>query len=226
MRCGTHICCVGRGKRVMIYELRTSTVKQRSLAEVVKAAGMSLDVRKDNYGKLEGCWQTEIGPLNQVMELWGYQDLNQRARLLAELNMDPRWNAECFPLLRPHLMRQEIRLLNEVRPLKRPVQTPNIYEFRNYRTIPGGVARWLELFTGVLEVREKYTWMVGLWATETPQVNEVCHIWAYSDLNARAAARAALLKDPGWQEFLKSSTGLLEELHSTVMLPAPHSPLQ
>jgi NIPSNAP len=55
----------------MIYELRTSTVKQRSLAEVVKAAGMSLDVRKDNYGKLEGCWQTEIGPLNQVMELWG-----------------------------------------------------------------------------------------------------------------------------------------------------------
>ena len=46
----------------MIYELRTSTVRQRSLSEAIKAVGtVSLDIRKDNYGKLEGCWQTEIG---------------------------------------------------------------------------------------------------------------------------------------------------------------------
>jgi NIPSNAP len=210
----------------MIYELITSTVKQRMLSEVVKAAGMSLDIRKDNHGKLEGCWQTEIGPLNQVIELWSYQDLNQRALLLAQLSTNPRWSAEYIPLLRPHLIRQEIRLMNEVRSPKPPLQTPNIYEFRNYRTISGGVPRWLELFTDVLEVREKYTRMVGLWATEAPQVDEVCHIWVYSDLNARAAARAAMLKDPAWQDFLRNNTGLLEEQHSTVMLPAPHSPLQ
>jgi hypothetical protein len=29
----------------MIYELRTSTAKQRSLSEVVNAAAMSLDIR-------------------------------------------------------------------------------------------------------------------------------------------------------------------------------------
>ena len=34
-------------------------------------------------------------------------------------------------LFRPHLMRQEIRLLNEVRAPKTPLQTPNVYEFRN-----------------------------------------------------------------------------------------------
>jgi NIPSNAP protein len=66
----------------------------------------------------------------------------------------------------------------------------------------------------------------GVWATEAGQPNEVCHLWAYSDLNARAAARAASAKDPGWQEFLKSSTGLLDEMHSTIMLPAAHSPLK
>jgi hypothetical protein len=211
----------------MIYELRTSTVKQRSLPEAVKAAGIvSLEIRKDDYGKLEGCWQTEIGPLNQVMELWSYEDLSQRARLLAELNTNPRWSAEYTRLFRPHLMREEIRLLNEVRAPKAPLQTPNIYEFRNYQTMPGGMARWLQLFTAVLEVRENYTRMVGLWATEAPQVNEVCHIWVYSDLNTRAAARAAMLEDPAWQDFLRDSTGLLEELHSTIMLPAPHSPLK
>ena len=211
----------------MIYELRTSTVRQRSLSEAVKAAGIvSLEIRKDDYGKLEGCWQTEIGPLNQVMELWRYEDADQRARLLAELSTNPRWSAEYMRLFRPHLMRQEIRLLNEVRAPKAPLQTPNIYEFRSYRTTPGSVTRWLQLFTAVLEVREKYTRMVGLWATEAPQVNEVCHIWVYSDLNARAAARAAMQEDPGWQNFLRDSTGLLEELHSTIMLPAPHSPLK
>ena len=211
----------------MIYELRTSTVRQRSLSEAVKATGIvSLEIRKDDYGKLEGCWQTEIGPLNQVMELWSYEDLNQRARLLAELYTNPRWTAERMRLLRPHLIREESRLLNEVRAPKRPLQTPNIYEFRNYRTTPGAATRWLQLFTGVLEVREKYTRMVGLWETEAPQVNEVCHIWVYSDLNARAAARAAMLEDPAWQDFLRDSTGLLDELHSTIMLPAPHSPLR
>jgi hypothetical protein len=45
-------------------------------------------------------------------------------------------------------------------------------------------------------------------------------------LNARAAARAASAKDQGWQEFMKSSTGLLDEMHSTIMLPAAHSPLK
>ena len=75
----------------MIYELRTSTVKQRSLSEAVKAAGIvSLDIRKDDYGKLEGCWQTEIGPLNQVIELWSYRDSNQRSRLLDDLNTNAR----------------------------------------------------------------------------------------------------------------------------------------
>jgi hypothetical protein len=88
------------------------------------------------------------------------------------------------------------------------------------------VPQWLKLFTNALEVREKYSKIVGLWATEAPQVSEVCHIWAYPDLNARAAARAATVKDAGWQDFVKQSAGLLEEMHSTIMLPAPHSPLK
>ena len=55
----------------MIYELRTYTVRQGTLPDVVKAAStVSRDIRGDNFGKLEGYWQTDIGPLNQVMHLW------------------------------------------------------------------------------------------------------------------------------------------------------------
>jgi NIPSNAP len=78
----------------------------------------------------------------------------------------------------------------------------------------------------VLPAREKYSKIVGLWQTEAGQPNEICHIWAYPDLNARAEARAAALKDPAWQEFLGKNLSLLEDMSSTVMLPAPHSPLR
>jgi len=55
----------------MIYELRTYTLKQGSVPDVVKAAStVSRDIRKDDYGKLEGYWVTEVGPLNQVMQIW------------------------------------------------------------------------------------------------------------------------------------------------------------
>jgi NIPSNAP protein len=212
----------------MIYELRTYTVKPGTIGDMVKAAStMSREIRGDDYGKLEGYWSTEIGPLNQVMHLWSYSDLNERARLRAELARNPRWTGEYTPLIYPLLMRQEVRLLNAIKGPVAPASTGNIYEFRNYRAKTGGAVRqWLDAFTAVLPAREKYSKIVGLWQTEASQPNEVCHIWAYPSLNARAEARANALKDPAWQEFLGKGTPLLEEMHSTILLPAPHSPLK
>ena len=70
----------------MIYELRTYTVRPGALGDMVKAAStVSKDIRGDNFGKLEGYWSTEIGALNQVLHMWSYSDLNERARLRGEL---------------------------------------------------------------------------------------------------------------------------------------------
>jgi hypothetical protein len=187
---------------------------------------VSRDIRGDDYGKLEGYWTTEIGPLNQVMHLWSYADFNERARLRSELGKLPRWTGEYIPLIRPLLVRQEVRLLNPVRAPVAPATKGNIYELRNYRTKTLGARQWLEVFTAALPAREKYSKMVGLWQTDASQPNEVCHIWAYASLNERAEVRASAMKDPAWQEFLGKSGPMLEEMHSTIMLPAPHSPLQ
>jgi hypothetical protein len=212
----------------MIYELRTYTVKPGTLGDMVKAAStVSREIRKDEYGKLEGYWSTEIGQLNQVMHMWSYGDYKERAKLRAELSKNPRWTGEYLPLIRPLLLRQDVRLLNALRAPAAPASTGNIYEFRNYRAKPAGAAKqWLDAFTAVLPAREKYSKIVGLWQTEAGQPNEICHIWAYPDLNARAEARASALKDPAWQEFLGKNMSLLEEMHATIMLPAPHSPLR
>jgi hypothetical protein len=212
----------------MIYELRTYTVKPGTIGDMVKAAStVSRDIRGNNYGKLEGYWFTEIGPLNQVMHLWSYSDFAERARLRTELAKNPRWTSEYTPLIHPLLVRQDIRLLNAVRAPVAPETSGNIYEFRNYRAKTGGAVRkWLDAFTAALPAREKYSKIVGLWHTEAGQPNEACHLWAYPSLNARAEIRANVQKDPAWQEFLKIGPPLLEEMHSTIMLPAPHSPLK
>lgn len=212
----------------MIYELRTYTVKPGTVGDMVKAASeVSTDIRGNNFGKLEGYWFTEIGPLNQVMHMWSYSDLNERARLRGELAGNARWTSEYIPLIRPVLVRQEVRILNALKPPVAPSSTGNIYELRNYRAKPlGAVRQWTEAFTAALPAREKYSKMVGLWQTESGQPNEVCHIWAYPSLNARAEARANASKDPVWGEFLGKGREFLEEMHSTIMLPAPHSPLK
>jgi hypothetical protein len=212
----------------MLYELRTYTLKPGAVGDMVKAAStVSHDIRKNDFGKLEGYWFTEIGPLNQVLHLWSYSDFNERARLRGELGKNSRWTGEYLPLIRPLLMLQEVRLLNAIRPPVAPASTGNVYELRNYRAKPAGAAKqWLDAFTAALPAREKYSKIVGLWQTEAGQPNEVCHLWAYPDLNARAKARGDAMKDPVWQEFLGKGPAFLEQMHSTILLPAPHSPLK
>ena len=211
----------------MIYELRTYTIKP-GMAPVAAANSGELGraVRGDDYGKLEGYWITEIGPLNQVMHLWSYADLNERARLRAELAKNERWNTEYLPKMRPILVRQDTRIMNAIRGPVAPETEGNIYEFRAYRLVPGAMRKWVGLFTDVLPVREEYSKLVGLWSTDVGQPNEVCHIWAYPSLDARAEVRAKVAAEPEWQAFLKADSPLIDEMHSTIMVPAKHSPLK
>ena len=97
------------GENIMIYELRTYTVKPGTIGDIVKAAStVSREIRKDDFGKLEGYWFSEIGPLNQVMHMWSYRDYDERTRLRAELGKSPRWTGEYLPLIRPLVVRQDV----------------------------------------------------------------------------------------------------------------------
>src|ERR1700759_4185647 len=111
----------------MLYELRTYTLRPGTIGDMVKAAStLSHDIRGNDFGKLEGYWFTEIGPLNQVMHMWSYSDLNERARLRAKLAKNSRWVGEYIPVIRPLLMRQEVRLLNAIKPPVAPGSTGNV----------------------------------------------------------------------------------------------------
>ena len=211
----------------MIHELRTYSVAGGQLDTVLRlSAEVGRAARGDDYGKLEGYWTTEIGQLGQVVHLWSYQSLDERRRLRAALMENRAWVEDYLPVLRPLLLRQDIRLLEAFLPFKAPERAGNVYELRCYRTRVGRVREWAGNFAAVMPVRERYSRNVGAWVTEAGQPNEVCHLWAYPDLNARASARAAAGQDSQWQAFLKKNAPLIVEAHSTILLPAPHSPLQ
>ena len=64
----------------MIYEIRTYDIKPGSLPEVEKRFAEAYEHRK-KHSLLAAFFHTEIGPLNQIIHIWPYKDLEERARI-------------------------------------------------------------------------------------------------------------------------------------------------
>ena|SRR5215813_6148789 len=212
----------------MIYELRAYTVVPGKQADYLKInAEIGRPTRGQSYGTLHGSWTTEFGTLNQFVTIWSYADLVERERVRAALQSNEVWQRDYVPKIFPILLAMENKILSAQLPVKPPVDAgQHIYELRTYRTHVGKTGEWLGHFKTVLPIREKYSKNVGLWQTEVSQLNEVVHLWAYHDLNDRAAVRAKVTQDPEWQAFLSKATPLLVEMRSTILIPAPASPMQ
>ena len=211
----------------MIYELRTYTLQPGTQAQYLKnSAEVGRRIRGDKYGKFEGGWSTEFGTLNQYVHLWSFENLVERERLRGELAKNEEWTKTYLPQTRAMLLAQENKILSPVLPLKPPAEPGHVYELRWYRAHVGRLGEWLGLFKGVMPTREKYSKNVGVFQTEAGQLNEAVHLWAYKDLNDRAAVRGKVLQDPEWQAFLGKSAPCLVEMKSIVLIPAPHSPMK
>ncbi|MFI4987388.1 MAG: NIPSNAP family protein [Alphaproteobacteria bacterium] len=95
----------------MIYEERTYTLKAGTLATYFKTyESEALEVQKAVLGNLVGYFQTEFGTLNQVVHIWAYKSLDDRARRRAKLWQDPTW-LNYVPKILPLVEKMENRLL-------------------------------------------------------------------------------------------------------------------
>lgn len=76
----------------MIVEQRTYTVKPLRTADFLQLyEHAALPLQKKYLGRLIGFYVSEIGPLNQVVHLWGFDSLAERERRRAEMERDPGW---------------------------------------------------------------------------------------------------------------------------------------
>ena len=77
----------------MIVEKRTYTFHPGKVPEFLalyEAEGLALHTK---YLPLLGYFVSDIGTLNQVVTLWGYQSMAERDDLRAKLYADPAWIA-------------------------------------------------------------------------------------------------------------------------------------
>ena len=68
-------------------------------------------IQRPILGRLIGYFTTEIGPLNQVVHLWGYEDMEDRARRRAILIANPVWQEYVAKNIQPLLVRMQNKIL-------------------------------------------------------------------------------------------------------------------
>lgn len=95
----------------MLVEQRTYTTQAGKINDYLalyEAEGLA--IQKPILGRMVGYYRTEIGPLNQVIHMWAYKDLNERAERRAKLMADKGWQAYVAKM-RPLLATMESKIL-------------------------------------------------------------------------------------------------------------------
>src|SRR5215510_16454216 len=127
----------------MIYEIRTYGLTVGSLAEVEKRYAEAYEHRK-KYSELTGFFHTEIGPLNEIIHIWGYESGEERTRIRAAAAKDAHWPPKIQEFITR--MSSEIVIPFPFAPEPKPGTYGPFYEFRQYEvragTLPEVQKRW------------------------------------------------------------------------------------
>lgn len=95
----------------MIVEERIYTLHAGKVPEMMKLYGdEGLPLQQRYLGKFIAYFSTESGNLNQVVFLWGYESLDDRAARRERLAQDPAWRRYLQKVL-PLIQSQENRIL-------------------------------------------------------------------------------------------------------------------
>ena len=203
----------------MIYEMRTETLRPGAVPEYEQRFEEKLASR-EKHSKLGAFWHTVIGPLNQVIHVWPYEDLAHRARVRTEAAQEPGWPPQVDDLT----LNVQVEVMSPA-PFMKPLgnrQLGNIYEMRIYSYIPGGIPHVVQRWSESIEYREQYSPLVAAWYPEMGRLNKWYHLWAYKDLEEREYLRGQSLRDPHWPVL--TYEWLLRN-ECKIMEPAAFSPM-
>lgn len=213
----------------MIYEMRTYDLKPQSLAEVEKRFGEAYEHRK-KLSPLAAFWHTEIGPLNQIIHVWPYQNFEERTRIRAAAAGVPNWP----PKIREFVVGQRSEVFNPlaVSPELKPGNLGPYFEMRTY-TLAGNaeVPKLVKLWERGIPERTKISPLCAAWISEFGALNRFVHIWPYKSVDARNEVRkqaqatgmwppSVLAKKEGWPPYE------IITQENKILMPAAFSPLQ
>lgn len=176
---------------------------------------------KSGGGRLCGAWSTDIGMLNRVFILRGFDSLadmiSERERALRSENP-----FNCTELLTA-LNMESYRALDFLPPVE-PGNFGPVYEFRTYRTKINGIAPTMEKWRIALPDREAYSKLtIAMYGLDgAPRLTQ---IWPYASLATRSDARAKSVADGKWPPK-GGPDWLNSEMTSQIAMPLAFSPLK
>jgi hypothetical protein len=208
----------------MYYELATMTLHFGTAAQASQNVQAFCDAAEAR-GELLGCWFTDIGVLNQMIVLRGFETLDalRAERERTQQSASPFGCGDIFQSLEQHSY-QGFPWMKPVRPSAESGISGPVYEIRTYGIKPGGVQATIDLWEQYVPPREKLSpCVVAMVALDGPL--RFTNIWAYQSLNARSQIRAEAVTQGIWPPK-GGPAHLTTNMVSTIGLPTAISPLK
>ena len=208
----------------MIYEVRTYSLQPGTVGEF-EARFAKRHPLREKHSKLGAFWHPEIGPLNQVIHVWPYEDLQHRAAVRDARTKDA--ELAKLPSGRDFIVAQESEIMTPapfMHPLgSRDYGTGNVYEMRIYTFAPGDTAKVLDAWGKAIDEREKFSPLAACWTSEVGGLNKFVHTWVYKSLNERSQVREQARKAGVWPP--QSGVRPVRQ-ENKILLPAAFSPVR
>ena len=95
----------------MLYEIRTYRLKNGAIPDYLKVVGEEgIAIQKRHLGNLAGYFSSEIGPINEIVHIWGFSSLDDRQARRARLMADPAWRA-FLPKIRDLIVTADTKIM-------------------------------------------------------------------------------------------------------------------
>lgn len=103
-----------------------------------------------------------------------------------------------------------------------------ILEERCYTLHPASLRRFLSLYEneGLSMLLQHLGDLKGFFTTETGELNQVVHLWGFTDLVERERRRANLWSDPKWVSYADKVLPLIVRMETRFLRPTGFSPLR
>jgi len=105
-----------------------------------------------------------------------------------------------------------------------------LVDLRTYRIKPGFAQAQMDVYEKYgFPTQVKYCGEpIAYLSAESGDLNTLVHLWAFKDACDRAERRAAMVKEPGWHEYVKKNAenGYIVDQRTSLMVPAKFAPLK
>jgi hypothetical protein len=215
-------------KQKAIVDLRIYTMRQGGVPEFLRLAKeIVVPVQLRHIGPPVAYYVTEIGPQQEVMHLWGYDDLGDMETRRKARNCDPDWPQ--YAVASDGLItKQDTSILRRIQLPDEDGVADAIAEKPVVEFIVTTIqrSRILEFQRLLLEKALNVQWRhmgspVSLYRSEVGHLNQIIQLWGFDDYADLEACRLARDQDPEWKEYLKAVETMIEDEHIRILRRVP-----